>query len=61
MANRFHTEVPASVGDDTHASVPENELLNEETVGPVATVHDYFYRTRSGKPYGKLLGLAASS
>ncbi|KAI9555903.1 hypothetical protein GHT06_018427 [Daphnia sinensis] len=53
-------EVPPLVGDETHGSVPENELLNEQTTNPAATLHNYFYRTRSGKPYSKSLGLAAA-
>lgn len=56
-----HTEVRAVVGDETHDIVPEKESINEQTASPVATSHDYFYRTRSGKLYNKSLGLAASS
>jgi hypothetical protein len=54
-------EAPALVGGDTHDGVIENELPDEQATVSVPTSHDYFYRTRSGKPYGKSLGLAAQT
>ena len=57
----MNEEAPALLSDDTRGSVTENGLPDEQVAGSVPTNHDYFYRTRSGKPYGKSLGLAAQA
>ncbi len=57
----MYTEAPALVGDFTHGGVTENELPDEQADASFLTSHDYFYRTRSGKPYGNSLSLAAQA
>ena len=47
--------------DGTHDDTAENELPDEQAAVSIPTSHDYFYRTRSGKPYGNSRGLAAQA
>ena len=57
----LYTEAPALFGDVTHGGVTENELPDEQAVASFPTSHDYLYQTRSGKPNGYSLGLAAQA